>query len=115
MLATAVGLATFGYAAQSIVGAAATLGLSGLGAGLLQTLGPAVAAAAVGTEEKGDAMAAYGTVRTTAMFAAPLATAAAVLVAPISTALLVVGSLLALPALAARSLAGGAEDAPEAR
>jgi MFS family permease len=113
MVAAACGVAVFGYSAASIPLAATTLAVSGLGVGLLQTLGPALAAAAVSQEEKGEAMAAYGALRTTAMFVTPLSASAALLVVPIPAALLLVGSLLALPSVAARSLT--AEGRPLAR
>jgi MFS family permease len=105
MLAAALGVAVFGYSSEEAALAALTLAVSGLGVGILQTLGPALAAAAVSQDEKGEAMAAYGTLRTTAMFVSPLAASAALVLVPIPAALLAVGSLLALPALAARSLA----------
>jgi MFS family permease len=104
MLSAALGLALLGYLADVVPVAAATLALSGVGAGVLQTLGPNLAATSVSADEKGDAMAAYGTVRTSAMFLAPLAVAGGVLVMPIAPALAVVGGALAVPALAVRSL-----------
>jgi MFS family permease len=104
MLTAALGLALLGYVAGAVFVAAATLALSGVGAGVLQTLGPSLAATSVSPDEKGDAMAAYGTVRTSAMFLAPLAVAGGVLVMPIAAALAVVGGALAVPALGVRSL-----------
>jgi hypothetical protein len=104
MLAAGVGLAVVGFVAGSPWPAGLALGLSGLGAGVLQTLGPNLAAISVGEQEKGDAMATYGTARTTAMFLAPLAVAGGIVVVPISTALLVVSAGLALPAFAVGSL-----------
>jgi MFS family permease len=104
MLAAGVGLAVVGFVAGSPLLAALALGLSGLGAGVLQTLGPNLAAISVGEQEKGDAMATYGTARTSAMFLAPLAVAGGVAVVPISVALLVVSAGLALPAFAVGSL-----------
>ena len=102
-----LGIAALGPVAGPVPAAAIALAVSGLGAGVLQTLGPAVAASAVGADEKGDVMAVYGTWRTTAMFAVPLAAAGAVVVVPVSAVLLVVGSTLALPTLAVRSLRRG--------
>lgn len=104
VLAAGLGLAVVGYVSGSVPIAALALGLSGLGAGVIQTLGPNLAATSVGEQEKGDAMATYGTARTSAMFLAPLAVAGGILVAPVSLALLVVGVGLALPSFAARSL-----------
>ena len=104
MLAAGLGLAVLGYVSGNVPIAAVALGLSGLGAGVIQTLGPNLAATSVGEQEKGDAMATYGTARTTAMFLAPLAVAGGIVVVPISVALVVVGASLALPAFAVRSL-----------
>lgn len=104
MLAAALGLAAFGPGSESALLAAAALAVSGLGAGVLQTLGPATAASSVSPDEKGDAMAAYGAMRTAAMFAAPLVTSGALVVVSVPVALIGVGCLLALPVTAARSL-----------
>lgn len=104
MLGAALGMAVFGYASRDVLAAGLMIALAGLGAGVLQTLGPALAASAVPPDEKGDAMAAYGALRTSAMFATPLGASAVLLVAPIPVAMLCVGSLLALPVIAARSL-----------
>lgn len=104
MLAAALGLAAFGPGSQSALLAAAALAVSGLGAGVLQTLGPATAASSVSPDEKGDAMAAYGAMRTAAMFAAPLLTSGALVILTVPVALVGVGCLLALPVAAARSL-----------
>lgn len=104
MLAAGLGMAVVGFVAGSVPIAAVALGLSGLGAGVIQTLGPNLAATSVGREEKGDAMAAYGTVRTTAMFVAPLAVAGGIVIMPIAVAVGIVGAGLAVPAIAVRSL-----------
>ncbi|MDQ1626649.1 MAG: hypothetical protein QOI54_393 [Actinomycetota bacterium] len=79
--------------------AAVTLGLSGLGAGALQTVGPAVATDAVHPEERGEAIAVAGAFRAAALFGAPLAVAAAITVAPLAAAMAVTGVILSLPAL----------------
>ncbi|MCZ2813924.1 MFS transporter [Modestobacter sp. VKM Ac-2979] len=104
VLAAGIGLSVLGYVSGSVPIAALALGLSGLGAGVIQTLGPNLAATSVGEQEKGDAIAAYGTVRTSAMFLAPLAVAGGIVVLPLSLALLIVGAGLALPSFAVRSL-----------
>ena len=116
MAAAAAGLAVFGFAATSVLTACAALALSGLGAGVLQTLGPAMAADAVPADDKGDVMSTYGALRNTAMFVTPLAASAALVVAPLSASLLVVGSLLLVPVLAARRLTpdGRGRDRPPA-
>jgi hypothetical protein len=64
-------------AAEAPWAAAALLAVSGLGAGALQTVGPAIATDSVHPEERGEAIAAAGTFRAAALFAAPLAVAGA--------------------------------------
>ena len=107
VLTAGLGLALVGPAAETALVVAVALAVSGFGAGVLQTLGPATAASAVSPEEKGDAMAAYGAMRTAAMFAAPLLTSGALVVASVPVALVGVGCMLAVPVVAARSLAPG--------
>jgi MFS family permease len=93
-----LGLAVFGLAAEFIAVAVLALALSGLGIGLVQTVGPASAAEAVDEDERGDAMAALGLSRATATFAAPFGVAALVSVLPLGHALVAAGGLVALPA-----------------
>jgi MFS family permease len=83
-----------------LVGAA--LAIAGLGAGALQTLGPAIVADAVHPEERGDAIAVTGTFRAAALFASPLGIAGLITVAPLSVAMGVLGVLMLLPALGSR-------------
>ena len=104
MAVAAAGLAVFGFAATAAPAAFVALAVSGLGAGVLQTLGPAMAANAVTADEKGDVMSTYGALRNSAMFLTPLAASAALVVVPLSASLFAVGSLLLLPVLAARRL-----------
>jgi MFS family permease len=82
--------------------AAALLAVSGLGAGALQTVGPAIATDSVHPEERGEAIAAAGTFRAAALFAAPLAVAAAVAVLPLAAAMGIAGSLIAASAAVGR-------------
>lgn len=103
-LAGGLGMAAFGVATEDPVAAAAALAVPALGAGALQTLGPALASAAVGAGEQGDAIAVYGTVRAVAMFAAPLGVAVLVTSVALAPALLVTGALLCAPSAAARSI-----------
>lgn len=98
VLGAGVGLAVFGASAQVLVAATVALVVSGLGMGLLQTLGPAVAADTVGEHERGDAMAAVGLYRAGATFVAPFGVAALVLVMPLGWALISAGAVIALPA-----------------
>lgn len=95
----AAGIATAAVAPLSSVAwaAAIALGVSGLGAGALQTVGPAVATDAVHREEAGDAIAAAGTFRAAALFAAPLGVAGLVMVVPLTGAMVVVGVLIIAP------------------
>lgn len=78
--------------------AGAVLALSGLGAGALQTVGPAVATDAVHAQERGEAIAAAGAFRAAALFGAPLAVAATITVLPLALAMTAVGALVAAPA-----------------
>ena len=96
-IAAGVGVGLVGFVAGIPVVAGLLLALSGLGAGILQTAGPAVAAEAVHREERGAVMAASGTFRAAALFASPLAAAGLVAVAPVSTALAVGGLLIVVP------------------
>jgi MFS family permease len=85
--------------------AVATLGLvvSGLGIGLLQTIGPAAASDAVPADDRGDAIAAVGLYRAGALFVAPFGVAGLLLVMSVGPAVAVAGGLLALPAVSGRS------------
>ena len=98
ILATGVGLAVFGATAGIVVVAALALVASALGMGLLETIGPAVAAESVDEDDRGDAIAAVGLSRSVATFAAPFGVAALVLAMPLAPAMAVAGTVLALPA-----------------
>jgi hypothetical protein len=102
-LAAGLGMAAFGAAVGDALAATVALSVAALGAGALQTLGPALAAAAVTPDEQGDAIALYGTVRAVALFTAPLGLALLVTALPLAPALLLTGALLSVPAGAARS------------
>ncbi len=95
---TGVGLGVFGLTADFLTLGAGALVLSGLGMGMLQTLGPATAAEAVGKHEHGDAMATVGLYRAGATFVAPFGVAVLVLAMPVGWALAAAGAVLALPA-----------------
>ncbi len=103
---TGVALAVLGFVDGQPVLAATVLAVSGLAAGMLQTIGPAMAADGVHPEERGDAIAAVGTYRAAALFAVPFGAAAMLLVLPLSGVFAVTGGLIALPALRARSMRG---------
>jgi hypothetical protein len=104
MLASGLGMAAVGYTGQHAAVAAVMLAVAGLGAGALQTLGPALASGAVSAQEQGEAIATYGTARALAMFGTPVGLAGLVLTMPVAPALLIAGVALAVPALAVRSL-----------
>jgi MFS family permease len=100
VLAAGLGLAAAGFFAGWAAAAAAALALSGIGAGILQTVGPAIAAELVHPEERGDALAVTGTFRASVLFLAPFGMAALVTVIPVTAALLAAGLLIAAPAAA---------------
>lgn len=79
---------------------AALLAASGVGAGLLQTLGPAAAATSVAAAERGDAVAIAGSFRAAALFFAPIVTAGLLGVIGLGPAIGLAGGLLALPVVA---------------
>jgi MFS family permease len=99
VLTAGLGIAAVGPLAGWAVLAGAALLISGMGAGALQTLAPAVAADAVDPEERGEAIAAAGTFRAAALLLSPFAVAGLVLVIPLSTAVLAAGLVIALPGL----------------
>lgn len=82
--------------------AAVLLAISGLGAGALQTVGPAIATDAVHPQERGEAIAAAGAFRAAALFGAPLAVAGAVAVLPLAIAMGAAGALIAASAAIVR-------------
>jgi MFS family permease len=96
----AAGLATAAVAvtADRVWLVAVTLALSGLGAGALQTIGPAIASDAVHPEERGEAIAAAGAFRAAALLLGPLGVAGLLGVLPIAGAMGVAGVLMLLPA-----------------
>lgn len=100
VLTTGLGLGAAGPLAGITVAAGAALAVSGIGAGILQTVGPAIAADEVDPEERGDALALTGTFRALALFLVPFGMAGLVTVAPITTALLAAGILITAPAAA---------------
>ena len=97
-LATGAAMGLVALFAGAWWAAAALLAVSGLGAGALQTVGPAIASDSVHPEERGDAIAAAGTFRAAALFAAPLTVAGAVTVIPLAAAMGLAGMLIAATA-----------------
>lgn len=98
VLATGLGLAALGPFAGMAVAAAASLALSGTGAGLLQTVGPAIAAEGVHPEERGEVLALTGIFRASALLVTPFGMAGMVAALPVGTALLFAGVVVAAPA-----------------
>ena len=101
---TGVATGLTGVVAWSVALSATVLVVSGIAAGAVQVLGPAIAAEAVHPEERGEAIAASGTFRAAALFAAPLAVAGLVVAVPLTPAMAIVGAGMLLPALALRRL-----------
>jgi MFS family permease len=99
VLASGVGVAVVGPLAGMAVLAGAALLISGIGAGALQTVGPAVATDAVHPEERGEAIASTGTFRAAALLLSPIAVAGLVTVLPLSAAVLTAGLLITAPAV----------------
>lgn len=104
-LAAGIGTAAVGPVAGSVWLVGLALVVSGLGAGALQTAGPAVAAESVHREERGQAIAATGTFRAGALLVAPLGAAGIVTFAPVAAALALGGALIAVPAAISARLA----------
>lgn len=71
--------------------------VSGVAAGILQTVGTAAVADSVHPEERGDAIAASGAYRAAALLLTPLVAAAAIVVAPVPVAIALVGVLFVVP------------------
>jgi MFS family permease len=102
IVATGVATALTAAVAGNTPLAAVVLAVSGVAAGAVQVLGPALAAESVHPEERGEAIAATGTFRAAALFAAPLAVAGMVVLVPLAPAIAVVGAGMTLPAFALR-------------
>lgn len=102
-LAAGIGTALAVALADDVLLAALVLALSGLGAGALQTVGPAIATDSVHPEERGEAIAAAGTFRAAALFAAPLAVSGLVGAIALAPAMALVGAAMTVPALALRT------------
>ncbi len=98
LLCTGLGLAATAPLAALTLAAAASLALSGLGAGILQTVGPAIATDQVGPEEKGEALALTGTYRAVALLLAPIGMAGILVFMPLAPSLILAGTLITTPA-----------------
>jgi MFS family permease len=89
--------------------AALLLAVSGIGAGALQTVGPAMATEAVHPEERGEAIAAAGTFRAAALFGGPIVVSGAVAFLPLAVAMAAAGVLIAAGSAAGRGFVPAAE------
>ena len=94
---TGLAVAAVGPLAPYAVLGGLALVVSGVAAGALQTLGPALAADSVHEQERGEAVAATGTFRAASLFVTPLATAALVTVLPVAGAIVATGLVVAVP------------------
>lgn len=94
---TGLSTAALGVLSGDAVAAGVCLALSGLSAGILQTVGTASVADAVHPEERGHAIAVSGAYRAGALVLTPLVAAGIVTFAPLSIALVVVGLLFIVP------------------
>ncbi|WP_104129640.1 MFS transporter [Cryobacterium sp. N21] len=93
------GITAVSFVASSLWLVGLFLFISGVGGGLLQTLGPTLASEAVGPEDQGRSIAAAGTYRAVAMFVVPMGIGALVLVLPtVALATAMVATVVGLPA-----------------
>ncbi|MGJ9372547.1 MFS transporter [Nesterenkonia sp. CF4.4] len=98
-----VGLAFMALLAPQLLWAGVFLFISGVGAGVLQTLGPALATDAVGLEERGRAIASVGTFRAISLLITPMSIGALIFVVPsAAVATATVAVLVGIPAMAMR-------------
>jgi MFS family permease len=97
------GIAAMALLVPNLTLACVFLCLSGLGGGILQTLGPALAAESVGPEERGRSIASIGTFRAVSLLLTPMGIGALVFVLPspaVATAIVAVA--LGVPAMVTR-------------
>jgi predicted MFS family arabinose efflux permease len=104
-LAVGLSLAVVPFVADQIVIAAALLAVSGVGGGLVTTLGPAMAAQSVPQAELPAAISVTGTFRAVGLLTLPAAVAAGLAVAPLAPAMAVAGVGIAVPTLVVDALA----------
>jgi hypothetical protein len=100
VLATVVGVVALPLVAGMPLLAALLIVVGGGGAGMLLTLGPAIASDAVGANDRGDAIAAAGTFRAAALFATPAGIAASLALVSLPVGVALAGILLGLPTVA---------------
>lgn len=105
--AAGLGTAATGVLSGSPVAVTACLAAGGLGAGLLQTLGPVLAIDGVEGASRSEAVATSATFRAGAMFAAPAGVSLGAAVTPLAWALVAAGLVMAGAAGAAARLTRG--------
>lgn len=94
------GIASMTFLTPHLVPAGAFLFISGVGAGLLQTLGPALATEAVGSEERGRAIASIGIFRAISLLVTPMSIGALIFVLPsAAVATAIVAVAVGIPAM----------------
>jgi MFS family permease len=98
-LASGAGLAGIGLWPGSLPAVAVLLVVSGVGAGVLQTLSSSLAVRGLPPDERGRAVARAGTYRAVALLTSPLSIAGLLLVVPLGPAMAVVGVMAAAPVL----------------
>jgi hypothetical protein len=97
------GIAVMVFLLPHLVWAGVFLAISGIGAGVLQTLGPALGAEAVSAQERGRSIALAGTFRAVSLLVVPMGIGALVFVLPsaaLATAIVAVAT--AVPPLVVR-------------
>lgn len=98
--AAGLGISLASLLAAQVVVSGAFLALSGIGAGLLQTVAPALAADSVGEHEQGRAIVTLGTFRSATLLVTPLSVSALLLLGPgVAVATGIAAAAMALPAL----------------
>lgn len=96
-----VGLALASFLPHPVWMVGVALAISGAGAGILQTVGPALAADSISADDRGRAIASIGTFRSMSLLVSPLATAGLILIAPsAATAVGIAGIIISTPTLA---------------
>nr|WP_205683941.1 MFS transporter [Cryobacterium aureum] len=100
------GIAAMALLLPNLVLAGAFLFISGVGSGILQTLGPALAAEAVGREERGRSIASIGTFRAFSLLVTPMSIMALIFVLPsAAVATAIVAIAVGIPGMAMRTRA----------
>jgi MFS family permease len=98
------GIAAMVLLLPNLVLAGAFLFISGVGSGILQTLGPALAAEAVGPEERGRSIASIGTFRAFSLLVTPMSIGALIFVLPsAAVATAIVAIAVGIPVMVLRT------------